>query len=226
MDLMAWLQIPATLLLILAAVLLLVALAQGFACRRHFRRGRRLAGSWRLLMLLVFSGLTVLCAGAGMALRGYHVLGSETPVLDIRAQQLGPQSWALALQWPDGRHEQVTVQGDAWRVEAVVLKWKLPTVLAGVPPLYRLDRLSGRYDDPHQAQAAPHTVVNLDDADTPDLFSLRHKYPQWLPMVDTVYGSGAWLPLVNQREYRVSLMRTGALVARPVSADAHPIGEG
>jgi hypothetical protein len=37
----------------------------------------------------------------------------------------------------------------------VVLKWKLPALLAGVPPLYRLDRLSGRYDDPAQEASAP-----------------------------------------------------------------------
>ena len=50
--------------------------------------------------------------------------------------------------------------GDDWRVEAVVLKWKLPALLAGVPPLYRLDRLSGRYDDPGQEMSAPRTVIH------------------------------------------------------------------
>jgi hypothetical protein len=35
-----------------------------------------------------------------------------------------------------------------------------------------------------------------------------------LPGVDTVYGSGAYLPLVDGGLYTVDLMRTGARVAR------------
>jgi hypothetical protein len=46
-----------------------------------------------------------------------------------------------------------------------------------------------------------------------------------LPEVDAVYGSGAFLPLVDQGRYSVSLMRTGALVARPDEATRRRIGE-
>jgi hypothetical protein len=46
-------------------------------------------------------------------------------------------------------------------------------------------------------------------------------------MVDTVYGSGAYLPLVDGGHYTVSLLRTGALVARPdeqtAERIAHPL---
>jgi len=109
-----------------------------------------------------------------------------------------------------------------------VLKWKLPALLAGVPPLYRLDRLSGRYDDPAQEATAPRTVIGFDDAGSFDLVKLGREYPQWLPEVDTVYGSGAFLPLVDGGHYSVSLMRTGALVARPDAATgeqiSHPLG--
>jgi len=58
-----------------------------------------------------------------------------------------------------------------------------------------------------------------------DLLSLRKQYPQWLPAVDTVYGSGAFLPLVDQGHYSVSLMRSGALVARPDEATQQKIGQ-
>ena len=108
--------------------------------------------------------------------------------------------------------------GDDWRLEAVVLKWKLPALLAGVPPLYRLDRLSGRYDDPAQEAEAPRSVIGFGEAGAFDLPALSKQYPRWLPEVDTVYGSGAFLPLVDQGHYSVSLMRIGALVARPDEA--------
>jgi len=106
-----------------------------------------------------------------------------------------------------------------------VLKWKLPALLSGIPPLYRLDRLSGRYDDASQEMSAPRTVISFDQADGFDLLDLHKQYPDWLPEVDTLYGSGAFLPLVDQGHYAVSLMRTGALVARPDEATQQKIGQ-
>ncbi|OOG49850.1 hypothetical protein [Rhodanobacter sp. C01] len=224
MDWSTLLRMPMTVLLVLAAVFMLITLVQLVVLRRHLHNGFRLAASWRALLCLACFALTVLLAGTGIALRGYRLLGDETPVVDIDARILSPQRWALTLSWPDGSTRQVQLVGDDWRVEAVVLKWKLPALLAGLPPLYRLDRLSGRYDDPAQEASAPRSVISLVDAHAFDLLTLGRQYPQWLPEVDTVYGSGAFLPLVDQGHYSISLMRTGALVARPDDATAQRIG--
>jgi hypothetical protein len=226
MDWSTLLRMPMTVLLVLAAVFLLVTLVHLVVLRRHLHHGRRLAASGRALLCLVFFALTLLLAGTGYSLRGYRLLNEETPVVDIDAHILSPQRWSLTLSWPDGSTRQVQLSGDDWRVEAIVLKWKLPALLAGVPPLYRLDRLSGRYDDPAQEMSAPRTVVGFDHADDGfDLLDLGKHYPQWLPEVDTVYGSGTFLPLVDQGHYSISLMRTGALVARPDDATQQKIGQ-
>jgi len=227
MDWSALLRMPMTVLLVLAAVFVLITLVQLVVLRRHLRARRPLAASWRALLCLLCFALALLLAGTGAALRGYRLLGEEAPVVDIDAHILSPQRWALTLTWPDGGTRQLQLAGDDWRIEAIVLKWKLPALLAGVPPLYRLDRLSGRYDDPAQETSAPRTVIGFDDAGSFDLVKLGRKYPQWLPEVDTVYGSGAFLPLVDGGHYSVSLMRTGALVARLDAATeermSHPL---
>jgi hypothetical protein len=214
MDWSALLRLPMTVLLILAAVFMLITLVQLVVLRRHLRARRRAAASWRALLCLLCFALTLLLAGTGATLRGYRLLGEEAPVVEIDAHILSPQRWQLILTWPDGSTRQVQLAGDDWRVEAIVLKWKLPALLAGVPPLYRLDRLSGRYDDAAQEMSAPRTVIGFDDAGSFDLVNLGRTYPTWLPEVDTVYGSGAFLPLVDGGHYTVSLLRTGALVAR------------
>ena len=225
MDWSTLLRLPMTLLLGLAAIFLLFTLVQLVLLRRHLHAGHRLAASWRALLCVICLALTLLLGGSGYALRGYRLLSGEAPVVDIDAHILSPQRWALTLTWPDGSTRQVELAGDDWRIEAVVLKWKLPALLAGLPPLYRLDRLSGRYDDPAQELSAPRTVISFDQAGAFDLLSLKRRYPQWLPEVDTVYGSGAYLPLVDQGHYRISLMRTGALVARPDEATQKRIGQ-
>jgi len=225
MDWTALLRLPTTMLLILATVLALITLVQLVAVRQRVHAGRRLAASWRALLCMICFVLTLLLAGTGYVLRGYRLLGEEAPVVELDARILSPQRWAVSLTWPDGSTRQVQLAGDDWRVEAVVLKWKLPALLAGVPPLYRLDRLSGRYDDANEEINSPRTVINLAGAGSSDLLDLKKQYPRWLPEVDTIYGSGAFLPLVDQGHYTVSLMRTGALVARPDEQTERRIGQ-
>ncbi|BFI97550.1 MAG: hypothetical protein RSP_30600 [Rhodanobacter sp.] len=218
MNLIELLRLPATVLLALAAVLLLCCLLQLVLLRRRLDGGARLAAAWHALLCAACLVLSVLCGIGGWALRGYRLLGEETPIVQIDAHILSPQRWLVVMNWPDGATRQVQLDGDDWRVEAVVLKWKLPAVLAGLPPLYRLDRIDGRYDDVTQEQNAPRTVVALGSADRFDLLDLHRRYPRALPMVDAVYGSGAFLPLVDGGHYSLSLSRTGALVARPDAA--------
>ena len=227
MDWATLLQLPSTLLWILAALALLFALVQLFTLRRRLQARRPVAALLRMLFLLVGLGLALLLAGAGWSLRGYRLLGEEAPVATLDARILSPQRWAITLTWPEGDRREVNLAGDAWRVEALVLKWKLPAVLAGLPPLYRLDRLSGRYDDAADEMNAPRTVIDFRAPGGWDLVTLAREHPDWLPMVDTVYGSGTYLPLVDGGHYTVSLMRTGALVARPddetAERIAHPL---
>ena len=38
-------------------------------------------------------------------------------------------------------------------------------------------------------------VVALDDSVLPDLWTLKRRFPHWLPWIDADYGSAAYLPL-------------------------------
>ena len=225
MDWTTLLRLPMTLLFVLAVIGLLFTLVQLVALRQRLSDGRRLAAGGRILLFLLGFSLTLLLFGAGFALRGYRLLGEEAPVVQIDARILSPQRWALSLHWPDGSSRDVQLNGDAWRVEAVVLKWKEAALLSGLPPLYRLDRLSGRYDNATQEAQSSRTVIDFGVAGRFDLLNLQRQYPQWLPEIDTLYGSGAYLPLVDQGHYTISLMRTGALVARPDEATEQKIGQ-
>jgi hypothetical protein len=219
------LRLPTTLLAILAAVLLFVALVQLVAARQHVLAHRPLAASGHALLLVIFAVLGLLLAGTAVSLRGYRFLAEETPVVQIDSHILSPQRWAVTVTWPDGATRSDMLAGDDFRIEAVVLKWKLPAMLAGLPPLYRLDRLSGRYDDAAQEVSAPRTVIDFKQAGQIDLLDLRKHYPTLLPDVDTLFGSGAYLPLVDGGHYGVNLMRTGALVVRPDDATQQRIGQ-
>lgn len=219
MGLQAWLHWPALVLLGIAVLVLIVALVQAVRCRRHWRQRRRAAAAWRALTMLVALALGLLLGGAGLSLRDYRILSGEVPVARLRATRLGPQYWQVQLIPADGQAQTVALAGDAFRIEADVVKWTPAALVLGhAPALYRLDRLSGRYDDPWQAQHAARTVFALGGRNPLDLWRLKHRFPGWLPGVDAEYGSGTYLPLVDGGHYSVHFMRSGALVARPADA--------
>jgi hypothetical protein len=201
-----------------AAVCALFATGHGVHARRRWRERRRVAATLRLAWCLVFLALALLGGVAGSLLLGYRRLAAEAPVARIEARALGAQRYAVDIATPDGEHRTVELAGDDWQLDARVIKWTPRAVMLGAQPLYRLERIGGRYRDVAQERSSARTVVALDDARLPDLWTVKRAFPRWLPWVDADYGSAAYLPLVDGGRYDVTLAAAGGLVARPADA--------
>jgi len=197
-----------------AAACALFALAQATHARRRWRVRRRLAACHRLLWSLVFALLALLGAGAGTALIGYQRLTAEAQVAQLETHALGPLRYAVTIRFPDGARREVALSGDEWQLDARVIKWDVRAVVLGAPPLYQLDRISGRYRDVAVEREAPRSVIELSPQRSFDLWHLKQRFPRWLPWVDADYGSAAYLPLVDGGRYTVTLAAAGGLVAR------------
>jgi len=201
-----------------AVIAALIALAQAFAVRRHWRARRRFACAHRSAWLLVFVLLAILLAGMGLALRGYGLLTAEAPVATVQARQLGPQWFGVRVDFPDGTHRGADLHGDEWQLDARVIKWSPRAVALGAKPLFRVDRLSGRYREATQAGSTIPSVIALDADSVVDLWRLKQDFPRALPWIDADYGSAAFLPLVDGGKYAVTISPLGGLVARPADA--------
>ncbi|HEX3122347.1 MAG TPA: hypothetical protein VHQ21_03530 [Rhodanobacteraceae bacterium] len=202
-------------LFVLSAILLLTALSHLFATRRHWRARRHFAALHRGAWMLVFLLAAALTFGLGLSLRGYRLLTAEEPVASLSARQTGPQQFALRVDFPDGGHRSAALKGDEWQLDARVIKWTPRALELGAEPMYRVDRLSGRYRDAAQAASATPSVVDLSGESILDLWQLKRQFPQWLPWIDAEYGSAAYLPMIDGASYKVSLSANGGLVARP-----------
>ena len=213
---------PLTSLLIalfaVAACCALVAFAQVAGARRHWRGRRRFAACRRLLLGLVFVLLALLGGLAGTALLGYRRLTAEALIARLQTRQLGAQHYAIVLELPDGEQRRFELAGDDWQLDARVIKWDVRAVVLGAPPLYQLDRISGRYRDAAQERAQAKSVVELAPARPFDLWHLKRRFGRWLPWIDADYGSAAYLPLVDDGRFAVTLAAAGGLVARPDDA--------
>ena len=206
-------------LFVLAGVFALLALGQGVAARRHWRARRRFSATHRSLWCVVFVLIAALGALTATALLGYRRLAAEALVAQINTDAIGPQRYAVRIQFPDGSARQVDLDGDDWELDARVVKWSTGAVVLGAAPLYQLDRISGRYREIEQERTQPKSVVDLGSANAFDLWHLKQRCPRCLPWIDADYGSAAYLPMVDGGHFSVSLAAAGGLVARAADAE-------
>jgi hypothetical protein len=220
-----WMSTPFAWLVLATVVFGLLGFLAFIALVRALRERRPLRAVVRLLLAIALDLAAVAALLLAVALHGYGRLTTETQVARLSFSQTGPQRFEATVVLPDERRIEVALAGDDWQLDARVVKWTPFAVLAGLDPLYKLDRISGRYQDVEAERAHAKTVHDLAADGGLDLWRLAQSHPQWLPFVDTEYGSGAYLPMRDGAVYDVTLSPLGGLVARP-AAPSQPDADG
>jgi len=174
----------------------------------------------------IFGGGMVLATGAivgllGLNIQTYNRLAYDRPVATIDITAKGPQLFDAVVTQPDGTANTYELHGDQWRLEARVLKWKPWANVIGLDSQYRLDRFSGRYEDTQDELHAERSAYDIRPARSSgiDLWPLARQFSQYAPVVDTLYGSGAYMPMADGARYEVRITQSG-LIARPLNERA------
>lgn len=205
---------------VLAALAALAGLASLWLALRRLRARRPVAACVHGLGGGGWLAVAVAIAAIGANLLTYQRLTFEQPVARIGFQRLGPERYRARLELAGAAHPRVLeLRGDEWELDARVLKWRGLGNLLGLDARYRLERLSGRYSDVERERTAPRTVYALAPSQGLDLWRVARRYGAWIPLVDAVYGSGAYLPMTDGGRFEVRLSQSG-LVARPSNAAA------
>lgn len=201
---------PLLLILFPLCVLLLF-----LAVRLLFRGGwvggffRGLIGIGCLLIIVVMGYLVV-------DLSAYRALRTETPIATLSFQQLAAQRYQVEMTLTGEDDSQVfELTGDEWQLDARILTWTGPLTLLGMEPVFRLERLSGRYRDLAQERTSERRVYALEGSG----WLTMSRFEPWLPWVDARFGSAAYLPMVADGVFEVGLTARG-LIARPVNEPA------
>jgi hypothetical protein len=204
-----------TLLVGFAALGMLLALPLEIAALRRLARLRLVPGTLYFLLGALFIMVGVVAGLVAASLHGYRRLTQEQLAARVSLRQLGERQYALTLVAPGSAARHYELRGDEWQIDARVLKWEPAATNAGFDTLYRLERLSGRYGDVIQERTAKRTVYALAVGDEPvDLWDLAKRYHAYVPLVDALYGSGAYVPMAEGAEYAVTVSASG-LVVRP-----------
>jgi hypothetical protein len=205
--------------IIVALCLLVFGLAFCGAAVRAFRRRHWIGGMMRGLSGLLFLTLAALIATIVVGIRGYRALTFEEVAATVKTEPLGPQRFRATVTLPDNRLAMYELSGDAFYIDAHILKWHSWANLLGLHTAYELDRVAGRYNDVTDEQGKPHTVYSLGKPKPVDVFFLARRTLLGA-LVDAEYGSAAFIAGNKPAEYEVRVSTTGLLM-RPVLSTLH-----
>jgi len=197
---------------LLGVLLLLTALGR-------LRRGRLFGGLLSGATSLALFALAAATLLLGADFLTYQRLSTEQPAAELEFSRTGDHQFNGVVVYPAGERATFALRGDEWQIDARILKWRPFANLLGFDTAYRLERISGRYARIEDERAQPRTVYSLNPPSRVDLWELLHRYHTWLPWVDALYGSAAYLPMADGARYEIKVSQSG-LLARPLNQAA------
>lgn len=198
----------------------LIGLACGAAARSALRNRRPVTALVRVLAGIVFLLVGVLLVTISVGLRGYQALTFEEVAATVKTEPLGPQRFRATITLPDKRLAMYELDGDAFYIDAHILKWRPWANILGLHTAYELDRVAGRYNAIADEQSKPHTAYSLAKGKPVDVFFLARRTLLGA-LVDAEYGSAAFIAGNKPAEYEVRVSTTGLLM-RPVLRSVLP----
>jgi len=148
----------------------------------------------------------------------YSNYQKEQKVAEVTIQALGEQHFQLGLT-VSGHTVSFDVYGDMWQLDARLIVWNDLLSGLGLDTVYRLDRLSGRYDSIDDEYSKPRSLYSLSSSlEVGDLWQIVTDYP-WLPGIQARYGNGTFVPMVEGAKYSIYL-KQGGLRAKPENIQA------
>src|SRR6266576_2941461 len=184
-------------LIVSALCLLLVGTFVGVRAVRAARERHWLGGTIRGLVALLLLALAALAATLTVGLHGYRALSFEEVAATVRTQPVAPQRFRATIILPDQRLAMYELAGDAFYMDAHILKWHPWANLLGL-----------------------HTVYELERAKPVDLYSIARRRLLG-PLVDAEYGSATFVAATRPATFEVRVSTTG-LLARPAPGRPAP----
>lgn len=171
----------------------------------------------RLTFGTAAAGVLALGGLGGLNLYTYERFTQERIIATLDFEVMDGRRYQVHWQPEAGSPASFELEGDEWQLDVRVIKWTDWLTFLGEEPLYRLDRISGRFVDLDEAKGRRSTMHALSPTDGFDLWAFARKEGNWLPGVDAAYGSSVYLPMADGARYEVSISRTG-LLARSLPA--------
>ncbi len=163
----------------------------------------------------MIAGVATVAGLGGLNLYTYQRFTEETPIATVAFEHVEGQRYRVMLKSGRDPERQFELRGDEWQLDVRMIKWSDWLTFLGESPLYRLDRIAGRYISAAEARDNRPVIYDLSEQSGLDVWAFARKAGDWLPGIDAAYGSSVYLPMADGLSYEVSISRTG-LLARKV----------
>jgi hypothetical protein len=208
-----------TLLLAVSGTFLALSLyflARSFSC---VRRGRYLRAGGSTLSFIASAAIMSAAAVLAFSYYSYSRLTDEQLVATLEFRGVAPQEFQVRLMVDKQRDQFFNLKGNEWQIDARLVNWLPPLTILGLDPIYRLERLSGRYSEIDREQSEARTVHALANDLPIDVWTVAQRFPTVARGIDAYYGTATYVPMADGARYEVSLSRD-ALIARPANEAA------
>lgn len=181
--------------------------------------------SWLILAILVslLAGIVIF----KLYLNSYQVFTDKTLAAKIgcRQDKISKENFLevelLSPQKHGGRKTAAFNNADEWVIEGRIIKWEDIFNLFGARTYWRLERIRSRFYDTEAEKRNAAFIFDLQDG--PDrVWFFVYRLKRFLPFIDAVYGSSAFVPFEAGKDFEVYVTKSGLLikdVTRPVKRD-------
>ena len=180
-------------------------------------KGRALGTIFRAVPALLLLVIAITLTLGSLDITGYRQYLKETSVATLHFEQVSAQTYSVMLIDKNNQRYYFQLNGDQWQMDARIIRWHPNLARVGFKPVYRMERLSGRYSDITQELDSKRTVYSIDISnyglDTWYWFRQMKWLHQW---VDASYGSATYVPMIDGAIYEARIGYSG-LSAHPLN---------
>lgn len=206
---------PSVLTIVSLCCLLLGVLAL-LSAAGSFRAGRSFGGGITTLFALLMVALAALAFTVTVATRGYRSLTGEELAATVTTEPVPDKRFHATVVLPGQPLAMYDLAGDAFYIDAHILKWHPWVSLLGLRTAYELDRVAGRFNEVADERKRPHTVYSLARPKAVDIFKIIKAFPPFGLLVDAEYGSATFAATGHPASFDVLVSTTGLLI-RPTA---------
>ena len=170
----------------------------------------------RLLSAAVYAALGLLLGSVFLLLHFFVAFSGETLVARVTARPLDAPAFELVYTpaEPHAEARQIRLEGDQWAINGGIIKWHPLLTALGWKSYHRPMRLSGQFSNVAQQRSHLPTVYALEPAALDRLWEGFYWADTYLPFVEAVYGSSAYVYVQPGVVHEIYVTPSGYLIKR------------
>lgn len=203
--------------------LLIVAIVAGFLSLYYLisllfklKKIKLISATKNLFGLIFFASICGFLCLISIGTQGYQTFNKEEPIAKIIINAYQQQNFQARLVFPDGSQQVFSLEGDELLIDAYILKWKPWANFLGLHTVYRLERISGRYQDINDEKNKPKSVHAISKKSGEGIAQWRESYANLSVLLDVEHGSASFVSAEKAKEYQL-MVTTDGLLIRPLN---------